>query len=380
MENRKPTLREIISSLVFIVFIGTFFILNFVIPEPAVLISERRVPAKFPKLPKLTVESIQDGSFFKPILDGSFMSKFDDYAADRFVFRDTFRGMHAFMVFDLYRQTDKSGLYRDRDVGVGEFKKTNETSFRQTTEKILKAAESLTGYDMNIYYSIIPDKSTFAGRYMPGFDLGIAEAILFDVLGEYEYIRIADILSADAFYKTDLHWNQSKIMDVANHLLEGMGANTIPGVYQGVVAGEFRGLYAGQLALPVDADLITYVDIPGLRVRYLSEVTLEFEDGPLYDMERLSGVDPYDFYLRGPQPLIVLENDNAPDRELYYFRDSFGSSLSPLLANSYSRITIIDLRYIHISLLEMFIDFVPGSDVLFMYGSQIFNNPSVLQT
>jgi hypothetical protein len=116
-----------------------------------------------------------------------------------------------------------------------------------------------------------------------------------------------------------------------------------------------------------------------LQVSYLNENTLQFESGPVYDTERFAGVDPYDIFLRGPQPIVVLENDAAPERELFLFRDSFGSSLAPLLAGSYSKVTLIDLRYINLMLLDQFVEFPPGSDVLFIYGSQIFNNPSVLQ-
>ena len=368
MKKQKPTLREIITAAVFIVFIGVFFILNFAIPEPEILVSERRVPARFP------VFSL------KTISEGSFMSKFDDYAADRFVFRDAFRGIRAFTVFDIFMQTDKSGIYRSSLVGLGEFRSTNRTAFRQTSERIRTAADSLAGYDMNIYYTIVPDKSSFAERYMPGFDLDAAESIITDVLSDYTYIRVAERISAESFYRTDLHWDQSKIAEAANFLLTSMGANAIAGTNQTSVAGEFRGVYAGQLALPVDADVMTYADTPPLRVSYLNDKTLEFDAGPVYDIQRFAGVDPYDFFLRGPQPLIVIENDHAPDRELYLFRDSFGSSLSALLAESYSRITVIDLRYIHLSLLEYFIEFTPGSDVLFIYSSQIFNNPSILQT
>ena len=367
MENRKPTAREIIVSAVMVVFIGVFFILNFIIPEPAVLVSERRVPAKFP------------GFSVKTILDGSFMTKFEDYAADRFVFRDEFRGINSFIILDIYQQMDKSGIYRSPEVGVGEFRRTDATAFRQTTERIKKAAKSLDDYNMNVYYSIVPDKSTFAARYMPGFDLNLAESILSDMMGDYKYIQIARQLGPESFYKTDLHWDQSKIEGIANQILMGMGRDSIVESYPILSAGEWRGLYAGQIALPVKADKMSYLDIPGLRVSYLNEKTLEFESGPVYEPDRITGIDPYDMFLRGPQPLIIIENDAAPERELYLFRDSFGSSLAPLLTGAYSKITLIDLRYIHLSLLEHFIDFQPGSDVLFIYSSQIFNNPSILQ-
>ena len=367
-EKKKPGLREILSSAVLIGFIGVFFVLNIVIPVPKILLSERRVPAKFPDL---TINAV---------VSGEFMGSFEDYAADRFVWRDTFRGIRAFQVFEIFRQTDKSGLYRSSAVGIGEFRRVNTTSFRQTSERIKKAAESLDSLGMKIYYSIVPDKSVYAERYMPGFNLGIVEPILLDVLRDYDYIPVAEQIEGGSFYRTDLHWDQSRISVVANHLLSAMDADPFSDQYPEVIAGEFRGVYAGQLALPIPADTLTYIDVPGLKVSYLNEKTLVFDQGIVYDQERFTGVDPYDIFLRGPQPLIVIENDNAPERELYLFRDSFGSSLAPLLTDSYSKITVIDLRYINLAILNMFIEFTPGSDVLFIYSSQIFNNPSVLQT
>ena len=367
MEKRRPALREILSCVVFVAVIGVLFVLNIVLPVPDVLVAERRIPAKFPEL---TPDSV---------FSGTFMSKFEDYAADNFVFRDAFREVHSFMVFDLYMQRDMSGLYRSRNIGLGEFRRTDAAAFRLSAQKVHNAAKSLDSYDMNIYYSLIPDKSVFAEFYMPGFDYSLAEGILGDVMGSYTYISLGEILSGPDYYRTDLHWNQTKIAGVADHLLSSMGAEPGLGDSPVALAGEFFGLYAGQLALPVDADVLSYRDIPGLRVSYLNEKTLENEPGPVYDMERFEGVDPYDIFLRGPQPLIVLENDAAPERELYLFRDSFGSSLAPLLTSAYSKITVIDLRYVNLMLLPMLIDFTPGSDVLFIYGSQIFNNPSVLQ-
>jgi len=376
MQTRKPTPREIITGIIFIGFIGVLFILNIIIPKPTVLTGERRVPAKFPEL---TVNAV---------MSGDFMSGFDRYAADNFVFRDTFRMIHTFQILDIYQQTDKSGLYRCNAVGLGEFRRVDTVAFRQTAERIKRAAAYVageadeTGYarNMKIYYTIVPDKSIYAERYYPGFDLSVAEPILFDVLKELNYIRITGSLGADAFYRTDLHWDQSKISSVTQQLLNKMGANTELRDFPTVTAGEWNGVYAGQLALPVDPDTMTYVDTPGLNVKYLNVKTLEFEEGPLYDLDRFNGIDPYDMFLRGPQPVIVLENPSIPERELYLFRDSFGSSLAPLMMEAYSKITVIDLRYINLQVLNMIFEFTPNSDVLFIFSSQIFNNPGIIQS
>jgi hypothetical protein len=149
-------------------------------------------------------------------------------------------------------------------------------------------------------------------------------------------------------------------------------------------AGPFTGVYGGQLALPLEPDRLSYLvneTIEGLRVSYLDPANGTFTPGPLYDLDAAQGRDPYDLFLRGAQPLIRIENPHASNpAELYLFRDSFGSSLAPLLAQGYSRITLIDLRYIDYRMVRDLIDFAPGSDVLFCYGSQIFNNSSVLLT
>ena len=369
MERRKPAIKEILICAVFIGIVGIFFVLNLIIPPPSVLASERRTPAKFPDFS------------MSSIMSGSFMTGFDDYAADRFVFRDGFRAVKAFFVLDIYQMSDKSGLYRSNAVGTGQFKRVDTTAFKQTSERILSAAQTLDGLNMNIFYSLVPDKSIFAERFMPGFSIDAAEPILNEVLGGFEYINVKDSLDAGMFYRTDLHWDQSQIRGVASHILSSMGANPVLSEFPVNSLGEWSGVYAGQLALPVAPDELRYVDVPGLTAKYLNDRTLEFDDGPVYEVERFAGVDPYDVFLRGPQPVIVLENPSADtDRSLYLFRDSFGSSLAPLMMEAYSRVTIIDLRYVNIQILGEFVEFEPGSDVLFIYSSQIFNNPTILQT
>ncbi|MDR1736401.1 MAG: hypothetical protein LBR85_05995 [Oscillospiraceae bacterium] len=367
MEQKKLSMREILTFAVFIGAVGVLFALNLILPKPDILVAERRAPARFPDL---TLRSV---------MSADFMKKFENYAADNFVFRDTFRAVRTFTVLDVFMQSDKSGLYISSDVGRGEFKRTDETAFRQTAGKIRTVAESLR--DMNVYYSIIPDKSVFSEKYMPGFDLGRAEDILSEELAGFSYIPLEGVLGAESYYKTDLHWDQTKIDGVARRVTSYTGAQSIGSDANAQEsAGEFRGVYAGQLALPTAPDIMGYSPDAGLKAHYLNTQTLAFEEGPVYDAERFTGVDPYDFFLRGPQPLIVLENENAPqERELFLFRDSFGSSLAPLLAKYYSKITLIDLRYINAQLLDDFVAFTPGADVLFMYGSQIFNNSSVLQ-
>jgi hypothetical protein len=99
----------------------------------------------------------------------------------------------------------------------------------------------------------------------------------------------------------------------------------------------------------------------------------------VYNFDALAGSDPYDVFLSGAAAFLTVNNPNAAtEKELIIFRDSFGSSITPLLLEAYSRVTIVDIRYIHSSLLDQLIDF-SGQDVLFLYCTSVLNNSSMLK-
>ena len=101
--------------------------------------------------------------------------------------------------------------------------------------------------------------------------------------------------------------------------------------------------------------------------------------GPIYDLAKGAGKDPYELFLSGSVSLLTIENPNADtDRELVIFRDSFGSSIAPLLVEGYSSVTLVDIRYLASSRLGGFVDFT-GCDVLFLYSAGVLNNSSTLK-
>ena len=55
------------------------------------------------------------------------------------------------------------------------------------------------------------------------------------------------------------------------------------------------------------------------------------------------------------------------------FRDSFGSSIAPIMSTAYSEIVLIDLRYIMSESLSEYVDF-ENADVLFLYSTLLLNN------
>ena len=147
---------------------------------------------------------------------------------------------------------------------------------------------------------------------------------------------------------------------------------------QNLAREDFAGVYAGQSALPLAAEPMYYLTSPVLD----GATVFDWETGEttgLYDLEELFGRDPYDLYLSGAAALQVIENPACDTgRELVIFRDSFGSSMAPLLVPGYSKITLVDLRYMTSELIP---EYVPaqGQDVLFLYAPGVMNSSNLLK-
>ena len=99
----------------------------------------------------------------------------------------------------------------------------------------------------------------------------------------------------------------------------------------------------------------------------------------MYDLAACESRDPYELFLGGSKSLLTIENPAGdPERELILFRDSFGSSLAPLLAEGYGKITLVDIRYLSPVMLGNLIEF-HGQDVLFLYCATVLNNSETMK-
>jgi hypothetical protein len=334
--------------------------------------TERRTLAEKPEFTKET------------LLSGSYMTDFESYAMDQFPLRDTLRRWKAISSKYVFGQKDNQGYY----VTEGSISKLEypmqEDMLTYATDRFRYVYEKwISGSDCAVYLSVVPDKNAFqavSGGYL-SMDY---DSLVENIREKMEYASYLDImgqLSLENYYRTDPHWRQETLLPVAETLLAGMGAGEEDGSGDdGEYTVEkwdtpFYGAYYGQAALPVAADTLCYLTSP-----VLDQCTVTIypngtaQPGQLYDMDKASGRDPYEMFLMGTEALVVIENPNAEtDGELILFRDSFGSSLAPLLVSSYAKITLVDLRYIQSSALGNFISF-ENQDVLFLYSTLVLNN------
>ncbi len=240
--------------------------------------------------------------------------------------------------------------------------------------------EYLSGKCDNIYVTVVPDKNYFLAEKngYPALDYKELTDKLTAQMEYAEYLDIFPMLELSDYYRTDTHWRQEKIVDVAAFLAKEMGVTLSAEYTENTVDGDFYGVHCRQAEIDIEPDKLVYLENPMFsECKVLDGETNKYID--VYHMELTDSDDPYGIFLSGAKSLLTIENPNAStDKELVIFRDSFASSIAPLFAEGYSKITLIDIRYLAPQLLGRFVEF-GGQDVLFLYSAPVLNNSTTLK-
>ena len=238
-----------------------------------------------------------------------------------------------------------------------------------------------TGEGYRRYLAVVPDKAQFTEPPEGYTPAGAQETA--DYLAQrlpVEEVGIAPLLSLEDYYRTDPHWRQERLHPVAQALADAMGVSLPDTAEESLhtLAGEFHGSYWGKTAEPLAADVLSYITSPLLDGCVVYDYETD-STGGVYDLTAAEKA-PYDLFLSGSKALLRIENPAAGnDRTLIVFRDSFGSSLIPLLAQGYGTVYAVDIRYLATDALARVVTFPEEADVLLVYSATVLQNSVTLK-
>ena len=340
-------------------------------PSGEISVSERRKLAQFPEFSS------------EALLSGDFVADFEDYTLDQFPLRDTFRKVKAWFHYNVLQQQDNNGIIFSEGYAAKLEYPLDEDSVSNALKKFNSLYEKyLKRSGCKVYAAVVPDKNYYLSGQ--GENLALDYGKMFELIQTgmpyARYVNLTDSLSLEDYYYTDTHWRQEKLFPAAQTLCGAMGI-PIPRVEDYTVkeaTDRFYGVYFGQAALPLEPEPLYILQNNMLSAcRVFNHENNRYSG--IYDMEKLNGNDPYDVYLSGATALLTIDNPQAKtNRELIVFRDSFGSSMIPLLVQGYKKVTVVDTRYISGDMLGGYVQF-RGQDVLFLYSSLILNGSYVLK-
>ena len=317
------------------------------------------------------------------MLSGDFMTDFEAYSLDQFPLRDAFRTLKSMFHFGVLNQSDNNNIYITNGYAVKQEYPLNPGSLNHAVDRLNHLYEKYLSDSLNqIYLAVVPDKGQYLAESSGHLSLDYHEmtAMLQTAMPWAAAIDLYDSLEYTDYYRTDTHWRQEHLLEAASVLCKGMGAALPKEEDYRLTALErpFYGVYYGQAALPMEPETM-YI----LKSDLLDACRVyDYESGmhtDVYNMDKLTSRDLYDVFLSGSRSLLTIENpDAATDRELIIFRDSFGSAIAPLLVQGYAKVTLVDIRYIQIDVLERFLEF-HDQDILLLYSTSVLNNSNTIK-
>jgi hypothetical protein len=367
-------MKQQLRNYIFVALLTLVGLINILVPDQEASLSERRLLAQW--------ESIS-------------FENFESYFLDQFMFRDQLRTIKSVVDFYVFQKKDIHEVYIDEGHAFQLQKPLDHISIQRFSTYAQNLAK-LMPENSSFVVAVIPDKSYYYPKKgYPNFDyLTMIDLLEDNLLPTNErpitFLDLSLSLNLDDYYTTDLHWKQESLSEVRTKLLELLSPShdlqkEAPALAEKEVItySDFYGGYFSRAPLFLSKETLTYYTT---HLTQSSTVSIyESIDTPnlyegVYNPSALGQMDSYDVFLYGPKSVITIDTHQSLGRHLIIFRDSFASSLAPLLLDYYDTLTLIDLRYISPTLaLKMVGPISEPTDVLMLYNSQIINNSLLLK-
>ncbi len=370
MDKRKKV-NNVIASLLFVLIIGAFFIMTFVVNDKTFSENENRNLAQFPQA---SLSSISDGSFTKG---------FESYVQDQFPGRDKFVSLKTRA--ELLAGKKDNGLVYFGDDGYLFSIETINTGQLEKNIGYINAFKQNYGDELNVQLMVVPTASKVLSDKLPENAPVSDEDEALDMIAEksqVEYIDLRDMLSEHLaeyiYYKTDHHWTSLGAFYAYQYWKENFSADKrnadIADYEIQDVSKSFYGTnFSKAMLSSIEPDTMQKFVLKNGGSSHMDiyetsgEKSKSFDS--LYDESYLKVKDKYSYYLSGNNPVTIIKNEGAAEngKRALVIKDSFAHCFIPFLAEDYEEVIVVDMRYYRTGL-EKLIDRHQIDDVIFLYN------------
>ena len=384
---------------VFSVIILGISISTLVLPKQESSENENRSLAKFPSL--VNEAKLKKAENFGDFLGAikwdyiterkkaSFMDDFETYFADHLVGRDLWvEGANA--ISKLTGKQEINGVYTVDNQMIQAFKEYDEEEVAKSIAAMNKFAERFPEKQMS--FMLVPTAQELFKDKLPSYAGLLSEKDFIDkCYSQLEGIAPIDALSYLSehkneylYYRTDHHWTSlgAYYAYCAAAKTLGYGAYGLNSFNVETVSSDFRGtLYSKTLDSSVPADSMDYYTLangePKVTLKSINNGKETVYDS-LYVRDYLNVKDKYSSFTGENAPVVEITTDVDNGKKLLVVKDSYAHSLVPFLSKHYSKITMIDMRYVNTGL-DSVINLDEYEQVLFMQNVITFTENSYLK-
>ena len=314
-------------------------------------VTEKRVLAK---LPQFSLETVWNGSFEKQT---------ENYLADHFPFRKQFVSLEAHA--QLYTGNNGAkGVYAGKDGYL------IPVPVKQDLKKIAANREAIYHFakdlDIPCTMMIVPSAGSILSDKLPyNHDAYQDEEVIQTEFEAYlnpvlTMVPLSDTLKdaeKPVFYKTDHHWTSFGAYLAYCVYMASFGQNPLPESVFSVTS--YPGFYgtgyakSGLWEMPPDT-LEIYFPPADAQTEIIDSAYKESrKQDSMFFKEHLETEDMYSVFLDGNHSLVRIVNPKAEMGKLLVLKDSYAHCLVPFLAQHFSQIDMVDLRYYTDSVSEL---------------------------
>ena len=348
----KPNLKSgklrFAPAVLFIAFIFAMAIWFVVNPKSDYSSSEKRYLQQFPETSVDTV------------LSGEFSEKFETYFADHFPQRNMWVGLNSYYNLGI-GLNGRNGVYNSADGYLINVPVDKENYVRKNIRVLAEFKEKIGDVPMTVM--LAPSTGYIATDKLPlihdsyNDDTYFAETA--KTLGEsgVNFVDLRETFKqkyaegVQLYYRTDHHWTTDGAYEGYVKLCEKLGVQ--PADKDSFAKTAYGGFYGTTYSTSgywlTKPDSITVYDNQentdkNITVK-ISEDGKDNHYGSMFFYNHIDEDDKYPVFLDGNHALTEIQNKNAKNGTIVVIKDSFSHSLAPFLAENYSKVVLVDLRY-----------------------------------
>lgn len=343
--NFGEFLKKYILAIIFCAFIGGMTLLFFLKPTKEFSNNEKRY---FQQMPSFG---------WSKLADGSFGSDFEKYLSDQFAGRDFFVGLNAY--YDMLSgRNGANGIYCGKDG----YLINKPTAFDK--ENIVRNTEKINGFrsatGLPVRMMIVPSTGFIMQNKLPAvhddyFDADILKLVRETLNDDIKLLDLTEDFQAERdsrqlYYRTDHHWTSAGAYIGYLKYCEAAGLEpTGEREFTKTAYPNFYGTTYSKSALWLkNSD-----EIELWQSGREQKITVEIQDSEneikksdsLFFPSHFDEPDKYLVFLDGNHSLVRVTNKAVEGKKLLLIKDSFAHCMAPFLADQYSEIIMVDLRY-----------------------------------
>lgn len=366
-------MKKLAHRISFLFFFGLIIIiplLTCVLPKQETSELENKFLKKFPTF---SVDNVFSRKYMKDI---------EEYISDHFLGRTTWIAARTDMEL-LTGKADINGVYVLQDRLVEKLTTPN----NEIVDKSIAAINNFAATNNVPVYVMVAPTATGIYRgelpaYAPQYDQrkfieSIYGKLSKGVFALDAYSPLFVNKNEYIYYRNDHHWTSLGAYLAYAGTIKKMGFQPIPQSAFDIehASNDFRGtLYSKILYDGAAADTIDLYHNPkGIQITGVEVNTgkgIEKYDS-MYFREFLDKKDKYSVFCGTNQPIVTIKTDAPKENKLLIFKDSYAHSYVQFLAQHYSEITMVDMRYINVGY-KAVVDPADYNQVLFLYNGSSF--------